>query len=248
MKPVLIIVAVQQEIALLEHALEYPSRSKLSVFPTVDGIVGSLPVVICVSGVGKINAAAATASMIERYQPQLVISTGCAGAYADSGLAIRDLAVASAEILGDEGVITSNGWKDLQGMKLPYLVRGEQSFYNEIPLSAPAAESALQLAGACGIVLRCGRFVTVSTCSGTDRRGTELALRCNAVSENMEGGAVALTCLRYGVDCLEIRGISNLVEERNLAAWDIGGAVEAAQHFVLKYLKAMQEKDWSECN
>lgn len=248
MKPVLVIAAVQLEIALLEHALEYPSRSKLSVFPTVDGIVGNQPVVICVSGVGKINAAAATAAMIERHQPQLVISTGCAGAYAGSGLAIRDLAVASAEILGDEGVITSNGWLDLQGMKMPYLVRGEQSFYNEIPLSAPTAENALQLAGACGIGLICGRFVTVSACSGTDRHGEELARRCNAVSENMEGGAIALTCLRYGIDCLEIRGISNLVEERNMAAWDIAGAVEAAQHFVLKYLQAMQEKDWSVCS
>jgi futalosine hydrolase len=71
-------------------------------------------------------------------------------------------------------------------------------------------------------------------------QGEEFARRYNAISENMEGAAVALTCLRYGVGCLEIRGISNLVEERNMAAWDIGKAVEAAQNFVLAYLKALQ--------
>jgi len=118
MKPVLIIAAVSQEIALLEHALEYPTRSKMPVFPTVDGIVGTIPVVICVSGVGKINAAAATAALLERYQPQLAISTGCAGAYPGSGLAIGDLAVACTEVLGDEGVLTSKGWLELHPKKL----------------------------------------------------------------------------------------------------------------------------------
>jgi futalosine hydrolase len=247
MKPVLIIAAVPQEITVLEHSLEYPSRSKMSVFPTVDGIVGNMPVVICVSGVGKINAAGATAAMIERYQPQLVISTGCAGAYAGSGLSIGDLAVADSEVLGDEGVITSRGWLDLQGMKMPCLVQGEQSYFNELPLSPHAVEHARQLAAASGIVVACGRFVTLSTCSGTDQQGEEHAWRFNAVCENMEGAAVALTCLRYGIDCLEIRGISNLVKERNLASWDIAVAVEAAQHFVLRYLKAMQENDWDVC-
>jgi len=120
-------------------------------------------------------------------------------------------------------------------------VQGEQRFYNEIPLSVQPVENALKLAATCGISLVQGRFVTVSTCSGSDQKSEELARRCAAVGENMEGAAVALTCLRYGVDCLEIRGISNLVEERNMAAWDIGRAVEAAQHFVLRYLRAMQE-------
>ncbi|MDD2501900.1 MAG: futalosine hydrolase, partial [Geobacter sp.] len=43
--------------------------------------------------------------------------------------------------------------------------------------------------------------------------------------------------LRYGVPCLEIRGISNLVEDRDMARWDIGRAVEAAQRFVIKVVE-----------
>lgn len=243
MKPVLIIAAVRFETKLLEQALGTATPVKGPGFTTLTGAVGRLPVVICVAGVGKINAAAATASLIERHQPQLVINTGCAGAYPGNGLAIGDLAVANVEILGDEGVTTSDGWMDLREMDLPYLTKGNQRYFNDIPLSRHAAQKAMQLADYLGVGLTRGRFVTVSTCSGSLLKGEELVRRCGALTENMEGAAVALVCLRYGVDCLEIRGISNLVEERNLENWDIPRAVEAAQRFVLKYLEDMQRPE-----
>jgi len=237
MKPVLVIAAVRQETKLLELALSNVTHVITPGFTTVMGKLGRLPIVICVAGVGKVNAAAATATLIERHQPRLVINAGCGGAYPGSGLDIGDLAVASAEVLGDEGAITSNGWLGLQEMDLPYIIKGTQRFFNEILLSRLAAEKAMQLADYCGITLARGRFVTVSTCSGSLVQGEELVRRWSGIVENMEGAAVAMMCLRYGVDCLEIRGISNLVEERNMKAWDIPRAVEAAQRFVLKYLE-----------
>lgn len=239
MKPVLIISAVPRETALLELALGDASLIESPAFTVREGTLGHLPTVLCAAGVGKVNAAAATAALIERCRPRLVINTGCGGALPGSGLAIGELAVASCEILGDEGVQTSDGWLDLQQMGLPSLVQGERRFYNEIPLSRHAAEKAMLLAGYCGVGLARGRFVTLSTCSGSLRRGEELVRRYGAVCENMEGAAVALVCLRYGIDCLEIRGISNLVEERDLAAWDIRLAVENAQRLVLKFLEEL---------
>ncbi len=239
MPPILIIGAVPQETVLLEHALGTPARLKTAALDYAEGTIGNLPVFICAAGVGKINAAAATAALIERCQPGLVINTGCAGAYGGSGLSIGDLAVASEEVLGDEGVLTSAGWQDLQAMKLPSLVQGNRLYYNDIPISKLAAEKAMQLADYYGVNLTRGRFVTVSTCSGSRQRGEELGRRCRAVAENMEGAAVALTCLRYGIDCMEIRGISNQVDERDMKAWDIPRAVEAAQRFVLKYIEEM---------
>jgi futalosine hydrolase len=239
MKPIIIIAAVPQEIELLEKALEHSGRVKTGGFEYIEGTIGNLRVVVCAGGVGKVNAAAAAAVMIDRYQPQIVINIGCAGAYVGSGLSIGNLVVASEEVLADEGLVVADGWKDLRYMNLPSLEQGGRNCYNILPLSRHASEKAMQLADYYGVFLIRGRFATVSTCSGTRLSGVELSHRWNALIENMEGAAVALVCLRCGVDCLEIRGISNMVEERDLKKWDIPRAVEATQRFVLKYLEEM---------
>ena len=237
MKPILIIAATPQEIVLLEHALGTAVRLKTVAFDYAEGHLGNQDVIICAGGIGKINAATATTALIERHHPRLVVNTGCAGAYLESGLSIGDLAVASEEFLGDEGVLTSTGWQDLHFMSMPSLVHGNRLYHNSLPLSKHAAEKAMQLADYYGVKLVRGRFITVSTCSGTRLRGAELVRSAHGICENMEGAAVAQVCLRYGIDCLEIRGISNHVEERDMKTWDIPRAVEAAQRFVLKYIE-----------
>jgi len=241
LKPIVIIAAVPQETELLEKALEYSARLKGGGYEYTEGTIGHLRVVICTGGVGKVNAAASTAVMIYQHQPQLVINTGCAGAYVGSGLAIGNLVVASEEILADEGVVVTGGWKGLRYMKIAAVEQGEVRCYNTLPLSSHAAEKAMQLAAYYDEILVRGRFATVSTCSGTLQQGEELSQRWNAIIENMEGAAVAQVCLRCGVDCLEIRGVSNMVEERDLKKWDIPRAVDAAQRFVLRYLEELEQ-------
>ncbi|MFZ4859343.1 MAG: futalosine hydrolase [Desulfuromonadaceae bacterium] len=243
MKPIVVIAAVPQEIALLEKALEFSDRATAGGYEYVEGTIGNMRVSVCVGGIGKINAAAATAVMIERCRPRLVINTGCAGAYAGSGLSIGNLVVVSEEVLADDGVVVKDGWKDLSYMNLPSIEQKGESWYNVLPLSRHASEKALQLADYGGVSLMRGRSATVSTCSGTRRSAAELSLRWNALVENMEGAAVVQVCLRSGIECLEIRGISNLVEDRDMKTWDIPRAVEAAQRFVLKYIENMDQPD-----
>jgi futalosine hydrolase len=48
--------------------------------------------------------------------------------------------------------------------------------------------------------------------------------------------------LDYGVDCLEVRGVSNMVEDRDLSRWNLPLAVEKAQRFIIKYLETCGEE------
>lgn len=185
------------------------------------------------TGVGKANAAAATTALLEHYQPTAILLTGCAGAYPGSGLGVGDLAVASEEIFGDEGVATAAGFLDMTDLGFPLARVGEQSYYNRFPLDAQLRSRALPLietaAQAAHRRLASGAFVTVSSCSGTLTRGAELGRHWGGLCENMEGAAVAQTCALYDLPLLELRGISNLVEDRDLARWDLRGAARLAQ-------------------
>lgn len=239
MKPVLVTASTPQELDHLTRTLQAREVDAGLPFLLHEGSVGKGRVLLAVTGIGKVNTASAITALIGRHQPGLIINTGCAGAYAGSGLAVGDLALASVEVFGDEGVLTPAGWEPLDLIGIPVLERKEKRYFNEFPLSLLASEKALRLGVALGLPVRRGRFVTVSTCSGSAVRGAELASRFGAVCENMEGAAAAQVALMYGVDCLEVRGVSNLVEDRDLSRWDIRLAVERAQRFILKYIETL---------
>ena len=59
----------------------------------------------------------------------------------------------------------------------------------------------------------------------------------------MEGGAAAQVALLYGVDCMEIRGVSNIVEDRDLARWDIPLATEQVQEFIARFIGSLCQTD-----
>jgi len=237
MQPILVIASVAQELALLVRSLQ-GKREQGVDFPEVfSGKIRGRDLLVAVTGIGKINTAMGLTSLILQYGPRLIINTGCAGAYPESGLGVGELALASSEILGDEGVATPSGWESLEHIGIPSLERKETRYFNEFPLTFAPAERAMQLASALDLPLRRGRFVTVSTCSGTSQRGRELYARFGGLCENMEGAAAAQVALQFGIDCMELRGISNLVEDRDLSRWDLPFAMEQAQRFILRYLE-----------
>jgi futalosine hydrolase len=50
----------------------------------------------------------------------------------------------------------------------------------------------------------------------------------------MEGAAAAHVCALHDIPFLEVRGVSNLVEDRDRAAWRIAEAAAAAQAVVMR--------------
>lgn len=232
MKTIAVNAATSREISGLAEAFDARPDAAGAPWDTRISRLGTTRLVFAVTGIGVANAAAATAAQIHLHGPELIINTGCAGAYDRAGLALGDLAVATSELFADLGAATPAGWLSLDQMGLPLLDRGGERLFNEVPMSRQAAEAALECAGREGIPLKPGRFLTVSTCSGTRLRGAELQDRFGGICENMEGAAVALVAARYGRECMELRGISNLVEDRDPSNWDIPLAVANAARFI----------------
>lgn len=215
------------------------------------------------SGAGKVNAAHAATIMIERFGPELIINFGVGGAYPDSGLGIGDIAVADREIYGDEGIILRKGFKDLRFMGLPVMgwelgfpikdfvdkvrssefkeqkERPSEPFYNYIPVDKRLMRKTATVLRRLSINHVVGPFVTLSAVTGTSERAGVLQKRYGAVCENMEGAAVAHVCLMHGVPFIEVRGISNIVKDRDKRRWNIRKAAGNCQWAVMHLIEAL---------
>ncbi len=241
-----LIAAVPLETSLLRRFLSPSEVRNCGGRDLYLGTRSGLSVSLLHSGIGKANAAAAATSLLAFCRPTAVIVVGCGGAFPGSGLRIGDLAIASEEIYGDEGVLAPGGFLDMEAIQLPLVQRNGQSYFNRYPVSPLLLEKARALlnaetAGPCPAAA-CGPFVTVSTCSGTLDGGTKLARRTGGICENMEGAAVAQVCAMHNVPFLEIRGISNLVEDRDPSRWNIKAGTEIAQLAVQELLSNWHDR------
>jgi len=200
------------------------------------GTISGRKTVYAISGMGKVNAAHAATVLILEYRPSLVINFGAGGAYPSSGLRIGNIAVALREIYADEGVLAGDGFHTLEATGIPLLRKNGRRYFNDFPLDGKLARSA-EAAARSVAPAKAGVFVTVSACSGTEKRAGYLQGLFGAICENMEGAAVAHICRSYGVPCVEIRGISNIVEDRDRSKWDIRLASANSQSAVREFLK-----------
>lgn len=193
------------------------------------------------TGLGAVNTAHALTRSLEMAQPEWVLQIGVGGAYLGTGLGVGDLAVATEENYGDLGVLTPDGWRPADEIGIPVAeVDGERHF-NRFSLDAARSRRAVEvLAGAELGRVAGGPFVTVQACSGSNASGHERQRRVpGAICESMEGAAAAHVCALYGVPLVEVRGISNLVEDRDLSRWDLPLACGRAQDAGLRLLEAL---------
>lgn len=173
-------------------------------------------------GVGPVNAAHAVTLAIAAARPARIVVCGIGGAYPGSGLGIGDVACADSECYGDLGATSPGGFLDMQAIGFP-IVEGPPPIYNVLPMQIfPAARRV--------------RFVTMSSCTGVSSAAAAIEARTGGAVENMEGAAVAHVAAIHGVPVGEIRGISNMVTDRNTAAWRVKDAAAAAQEALLSWI------------
>lgn len=215
------------------------------------GRTSNINVLLLNTGIGKVNAAHSATGIIEHYPIKCIINLGVGGAYPKSGLKIGDIAIATKEIYGDEGVITSKGrnrlvprWKDIKEIGVPLVQIGKKKYFNEFPLDERLVKKVLNSVknithDVSHITnIKSGNFVTVSAATGIHKRAVELERQFNAICENMEGVAIANICTIYKIPMLEIRGISNIVGVRDKSKWNLRLASENCQEAVLKLLNS----------
>ena len=236
--PLIILSATAYEQQRLRDSLQQATTQRRGHRAWVRGMIGIRPVVLIETGIGAVNTAQALTVALQEVDPDLVLQIGIGGAYLGSGLDKGDLALANEENYGDLGVVAPDGWFPADEIGIPVL-SADRDYYNTYPLDSKLVDNAQHILEQSGECVVQGPFVTVQQCTGREDIGNELAARFNAICENMEGAAAAHVCTLYAVPFLELRAISNLVEDRNKDAWDIPQSVQRVQIAARKFIEAL---------
>lgn len=170
---------------------------------------------LVMSGVGKSNAAGATARVLDPVVHGRVWGVGIAGALPCSGLGLADVVIGTRSVFADEGIGSDTGF-------IPMNDAGFGAFPDGT-MHADHDADAIVLPGA-----RRGAIATVSWCSGSDGCARGVVDRTGAICEAMEGASVALAALRVSpsIQTGEIRVISNTTGDRASQRWALDESLD----------------------
>ena len=218
-----------------------------------------VPVVVGVSGCDKANAAHLLTCLLQAMPlpPDLVLQVGIAGGFSEGGsaqaAAVGDVVIATSEAYSDTGSSSPAGWLSAAELGLPIACPADIELGGMFPLDLSLAEVARDVivatesaagGGAVGVLharpaVLLGPCVTSSCATGLRGDAQAVARRWGALAESMEGAAAAQVSALYGIPFLEIRGISNLVTDRERGSWEVERAVEVAARAALAMVAAL---------
>lgn len=208
------------------------SQGGRGTWPVIcEGAVGGFPALFAVSGVGKANAAAAVATLASGHGATVVLQVGVAGAYPGSSISLGDAVLAGSETDLDLGVGRHPNWQGVGAMGIP----GED-VDNMIPLGGAALDAA-----ASGTGLAPLKFATSDSVTADTEHATYVRDRFGVAVESMEGAGAARAALALDVAFVEVRGVSNVVGERDRSAWRLTEAIAVACHAATKALRVIRE-------
>jgi futalosine hydrolase len=238
-RPVLVVAATPLELAPLREALRDVVPLASAWDSLAQGRAGGLPVVLAVTGIGKVNAAAGFLAAALATSPRAAVQVGIGGAYLGSSLANGTVAAAHEELQVDLGLRLSGGaWAGLEtlGFAATPARDGRPARGNLVPTHVGLQRALAEVAG-----LPLLRFATLDAVTADVQLGAAMRAAHHVSIESMEGAAAAQVADRLGLPFAEVRGVSNLVGERDKRSWDVPGAVEASCRAVRALLMAWHE-------
>lgn len=115
MKTLGILTAMSVEYNQLANMMEKSVEVKAGKHSYLVGQIGSHRVVLVQCGIGKVNAAMCSTLLIQRYQPDYIISTGVAGGV-DFDIHVMDVVVSTELVYHDMWCGPGNVWGQVQGL------------------------------------------------------------------------------------------------------------------------------------
>ena len=200
-----IITATEEEITAIKKYITSSKVNKIFDLDFINGMIGKNEVVLCESGVGKVNASRTTQLLIDNYDVDCIINIGCAGALKEQ-LNIGDIVIGKYLVQHDFDITKFNhdkGYIPNVGIKI-------ESDKNLLGIFLNNIDSNVFV----------GTIATGDIFCTDKNMSLKIRNKFNADCVEMEGAAIAQVCYLCNIPFIIIRSISDVVNGTNTIDYD----------------------------
>lgn len=220
---ILVVSATEKEILPLKNKLRVNMSTKYNVGK--DFVVDFL-----VTGIGGALTMYALIKKMSENIYDIVINAGISGSF-NSNLNVGDVVFVESDQFADLGIEDKDKF---------YTVF-EKGFIDQNQF--PFKNSKLENPNNFNFDLKKVSAITVNTTHGNNKSINLFKNKFNADIETMEGAAFTYVCLQEKVKFMQIRSISNYVEERNSVNWNIPLAIKNLNQKLFELIHVLEKKE-----
>ena len=176
-----------------------------------------------VTGVGMVANTYELTKYLRNRSFDLAINCGIAGSF-DRSIPIGEVVSVKEDIFSEHGAEDGNEFLSLSDIGLD----GKLFLQNTFSLNSHSI-----------LPLREVRSITVNTVHGNELSIQTIIKRFQPQIETMEGASFFFVCEKENLPSLQFRAISNYIEKRNRAAWNIPLALENLKVFIEKLISTL---------
>lgn len=182
---------------------------------------------ILVTGVGMVPTAVLTSMVLAKYSYDAVINAGICGSF-NRDIPIGEVLNISTDCLPETGAEDGEHFLSIIDLKL--------LDQDEFPFTGGKLINDSVFDGNLINTLQLSTGVTVNTVHGNEQSITTFLARHKVDVESMEGAAFVYSCKLLKARFIQIRSVSNYIEDRDVSKWDIPLAVTNLNRFLLDLL------------
>jgi len=248
-QPLAIIGAFSPEIALIKDSMTNKKTIQLLQIPFITGKLRGKSIVLCLTSLGKVNAATTTTLLLYYFKPQMVIIMGLSGTL-DPNLIPGDIVIGEKVAQHDLGDYTETGFlaegaiNALTGKRNPVFLQADQNLVDLAQKAGKLLDFRLHeyKNKKCKPKLVTGIILTGDIFISSKKKKKQLRERFKANAVEMEGAAIAQLCYQNDVPFINIRSISDTADEN--ASYDIPKffkiAVQNSSSLVIKIVELLK--------
>jgi len=215
--PTAIIGAFNTEVELIKTEMTEKKTVTLLQIPIITGKLKGKSIVLCETGVGKVNAAITTTLLLYYFKPKEIIFTGIAGSL-DPKILPADIVIGAkcaqhdhGDYLQKEGFVPEGPRNPRTGYNIPLYLKADPRLL-KIAQKAATLTKFQNIKTKTGFrkpKVRLGTILTGDIFVASEAIKKQLRKRFNGSVVEMEGAAVAQVCYLNNVPHLIIRSVSD---------------------------------------